>query len=356
MKSVVVGVSAVLGLAQVVFGQQALWGQCGGIGWTGATSCVSGACCTYQNAYYSQCLPGSCAGGSQTTTMATTTSRVGTSTTTTTTSGPGSTALSPGCGKGATLTSGTKSMTVNGKTRQYILRVPNNYDQNKPYRLIFGLHWLSGTMTDVATGQTVQRDVWSYYGLQQLADESAIFVAPQGIDNGWGNSGGEDLTFIDQILSTVEAGLCVNQKLRFATGFSYGGAMSFSLACSRASVFRAVAVLSGGQLSGCSGGNDPIAYLGIHGIRDSVLTIAGGRTLRDRFVRNNGCTSMSPAEPSQGSLTHIKTQYSGCRSGYPVTWIAFDAGHIAAPQDGSTNDSGATFASRETWSFFSQFN
>ena len=33
------------------------WGQCGGIGWTGATTCVAGTVCTYQNDYYSQCLP-----------------------------------------------------------------------------------------------------------------------------------------------------------------------------------------------------------------------------------------------------------------------------------------------------------
>ncbi|KAF3933544.1 hypothetical protein ABW19_dt0201193 [Dactylella cylindrospora] len=32
------------------------WGQCGGIGWTGATCCQSGSTCQAQNAYYSQCL------------------------------------------------------------------------------------------------------------------------------------------------------------------------------------------------------------------------------------------------------------------------------------------------------------
>ena len=35
------------------------WGQCGGIGFTGPTTCVAGTVCTVQNAYYSQCLPGS---------------------------------------------------------------------------------------------------------------------------------------------------------------------------------------------------------------------------------------------------------------------------------------------------------
>lgn len=32
------------------------WGQCGGIGWTGATTCASGYTCTEINAYYYQCL------------------------------------------------------------------------------------------------------------------------------------------------------------------------------------------------------------------------------------------------------------------------------------------------------------
>ncbi|KAJ5174246.1 uncharacterized protein N7482_000123 [Penicillium canariense] len=32
------------------------YGQCGGSGWTGATSCASGYTCTYANSWYSQCL------------------------------------------------------------------------------------------------------------------------------------------------------------------------------------------------------------------------------------------------------------------------------------------------------------
>ncbi|KAF8323706.1 cellobiohydrolase I [Clavulina sp. PMI_390] len=32
------------------------YGQCGGIGYTGSTTCASGYTCTYSNAYYSQCL------------------------------------------------------------------------------------------------------------------------------------------------------------------------------------------------------------------------------------------------------------------------------------------------------------
>ncbi|KAJ9133874.1 Glycoside hydrolase family 5 protein [Pleurostoma richardsiae] len=38
--------------------QSGAWGQCGGQGWTGQTTCVSGYVCTYSNPWYSQCLPG----------------------------------------------------------------------------------------------------------------------------------------------------------------------------------------------------------------------------------------------------------------------------------------------------------
>ncbi|MGW4296231.1 cellulose binding domain-containing protein [Micromonospora chersina] len=268
----------------------------------------------------------------------------------------GTAAATAGCGRAPTLSSGTHSIQSSGRTRTYILRVPDNYDSNRPYRVVFGFHWLNGTATDVATGQTVQRDVWSYYGLQRLANESTIFVAPQGLNNGWANTNGEDLTFVDDMVRQLDAGLCVDTTQRFAVGFSYGGAMSYAIACARPTVFRAVAVQSGGQLSGCSGGTQPVAYLGVHGIRDSVLNISGGRTLRDRFVRNNGCAAQNPAEPAQGSLTHRVTTYSGCSAGHPVVWAAFDEGHIAAPQDGAAGDSGyRTWVPGVVWSFFTQF-
>ncbi|KND42898.1 hydrolase [Streptomyces stelliscabiei] len=270
-------------------------------------------------------------------------------------SGRAPAATTPGCGKAPALTSGTHTIQSGGKNRSFILRVPDGYDRNRAYRLVFGFHWLGGTSTDVSTGRTVETGTWAYYGLQRLANNSAVFVAPQGLNNGWGNAGGEDITFVDDMIRRLDASLCIDTTQRFALGFSYGAAMSYSLACSRATVFRAVAVQSGGQLSGCSGGTQPIAYFGVHGLRDNVLGISGGRSMRDRFVRNNGCTPQNPPEPAQGSLSHRVTTYSGCSAGHPVAWAAFDAGHIAAPQDGATGDSGSrTWLPAEVWRFFNQ--
>ncbi|QFZ20893.1 hypothetical protein [Saccharothrix syringae] len=137
----------------------------------------------------------------------------------------GTTAVSAGCGRSPTPTSGTHTIRSGGKSRGYLLRLPDDYDRNRPYRVVFGFHWWGGTTTDVATGQAVQRDVWSCYGLPRLADDSTIFVAPQGIDNGWADNGGEGTAFVDDLVGQLDGALCVDTAQRFAVGFSYGGAM-----------------------------------------------------------------------------------------------------------------------------------
>ncbi|MFG1777881.1 cellulose binding domain-containing protein [Micromonospora sp. NPDC049048] len=259
----------------------------------------------------------------------------------------GTLAATAGCGKAPTLTSGTRTIQSGGQNRSYILRIPDGYDRNRPYRLIFGFHWLNGSASSVASA--------GYYGLAPLSGNSTIFVAPQGIDAGWANTNGRDLTLFDDISRQVEDDLCVDTTQRFALGWSYGGAMSYAVACARPTVIRAVTVLSGANLSGCNGGTQPVAYFGIHGLYDSVLNISMGRSLRDTFVRNNGCTAQNPSEPSRGSLTHITTSYSGCRPGYPVQWAAFDGDHTPSPVDGSSSPNDArTWTSGEIWRFFTQ--
>lgn len=258
-------------------------------------------------------------------------------------------AATAGCGKNPTLRSGQQTVNVNGKQRRWILRIPDGYNNTQPYRLIFGLHWRDGDMNSVDGGSA------PYYGLKNLAQNTAIFVAPDGLNKGWANQGGEDITFIDTIRQQIENDLCVNEKLRFSLGFSYGGAMSYSLACSRGKDFRAIAVLSGALLSGCSGGNDPVAFYGQHGVSDGVLPISMGRDVRDRFVRNNGCQQMQAREPGRGSRTHIVNTYQGCRAEYPVVWTAFDGDHFALPGDNGRDEGPNSWTPRDVWTFFSQF-
>ncbi|KAJ0337049.1 4-O-methyl-glucuronoyl methylesterase [Colletotrichum chrysophilum] len=51
--------AAVVVLSPHAVAQQGAWAQCGGIGHTGGTTCITGYYCRYTNDWYSQCVPGS---------------------------------------------------------------------------------------------------------------------------------------------------------------------------------------------------------------------------------------------------------------------------------------------------------
>lgn len=257
-------------------------------------------------------------------------------------------AQSAGCGKNPTLTSGSKTMTVNGKSRRWIVRLPNNYDRNTPHRLVFGVHWRDADYQAVDGGSA------PYYGLRAKMNNT-IFVSPDGLNKGWANNGGEDITFFDQIIKTVSDDLCINEKLIFSLGFSYGGAMSYSLACSRPKVVRAVAVLSGAQLSGCTSTNEPVAFYQQHGVRDGVLNLSMGKSLRDSMLRRNGCASKNAGEPARNSRQRIKTTYE-CKAGFPVSFTAFDGDHVALPGDSGSDAGASSWTINEVYNFFSQFS
>jgi poly(3-hydroxybutyrate) depolymerase len=243
------------------------------------------------------------------------------------------------------------SIDVSGMTREYILSVPSNYDPNHPYVLIFGWHPLGGSAMQVAgTGNS------GYYGLKGTSNNMAILVSPEGLpfnggtSLGWGNTNGQDIAFLNAMLTKFKSDMCIDQGRIFHTGFSFGGMMSNAVGC--AGLGRAVAPMAGNsQVSGCTNGTTPVAYMGFHGVNDSVVAISGGRTARDVFVKRNGCTSTTmPSSPSwcDGLASNYMpctcVSYQGCMPGYPVTWCEYNADHQAAPNSGST-----------LWTFFSQF-
>ncbi len=265
---------------------------------------------------------------------------------------PGAVVPSAGCGSARALQNGRHTINVGGSNRAFILRVPENYNNNTPYRLVMAYHWLSGNATQVAEGGNGGSTEEPFYGLWPLANNSTIFVAPEGIDAGWANTGGRDIQMTDAILDRILSGFCIDESRIFATGFSYGAGMSNALSCARADVFRGVALYAGAQLSGCDGGTAPIAYFGAHGISDSVLNITQGRAIRDRIARNNGCSATNAPEPARGSGTHMCTSFQGCRDGYPVRWCAFDGDHNPTEKDRGQSRS---WVPGEAWEFISQF-
>jgi poly(3-hydroxybutyrate) depolymerase len=281
----------------------------------------------------------------------------------------GTPGMSAGCGKTPGIASsmynnGTRiPITAANMQRRYILNVPKNYDNTKAYRLIIAFHQLDGN--------DVQMSNNGYYHLLNLdTDNTTIFVAPDGQKNGapcagtgngesgcgWPNPSNSDFALADAVVAQVEDSFCVDTNRIFANGWSYGGAMSYEMACGRPQgttngYIRAIAVYSGSaQITmGPCPPTKPVAYYASHGTQDSVLQYSGGVSMAQNFAKANGCTW---ATPTQATGNHVCTNLTGCTTGYPVEFCSFVGPHTPDPTDSGQRTS---WEYQNVWTFFSQF-
>jgi poly(3-hydroxybutyrate) depolymerase len=255
---------------------------------------------------------------------------------------------SPGCEKAKTLQNGTINITFGGASRKYILRVPDAYDNKHPYRLVFAFAESGSSATSVVSR--------NYFTLATLDSKNTIFVAPDAA-NGAGSWSKSDVELTDAILTQLEGDLCIDKSRIFATGFSFGGAMSIALACTRADVFRGVAFFSGADLTGSCPATltKPIAYYASQASQDSSGTPmpSSGKIKQAEFAAVNGCMPEPSATTFPGSgKPHTFTEYKGCSAGHPTKYCVFDGPHGWEPKDpGQT----ASWNAPEAWKFITQF-
>ena len=233
--------------------------------------------------------------------------------------GCGSTNTTSPCGK-----SGTKcSLDVAGATRTYYVQLPASYSSSKQYPVVFQFHPMGGSAEQAL----------NEYGISKGLPD-AIYVTPQGLVStsagsdagtaGWPNTSGQDIAFTKAMLADVQGKYCVDNARIFSVGFSYGGMMSFALGCEMGDVFRAIAPMSGALYSdrNCKGTGHAIAMWGSHGLNDTVVPIADGRSALAKILLQNHCgTTTVPIDPSPC------VSYQGCDTGYPVTWCEWDGPH-----------------------------
>ncbi|MBK9578799.1 MAG: alpha/beta hydrolase [Fibrobacterota bacterium] len=269
---------------------------------------------------------------------------------------------SAGCGKalGVLPKSGTyKISTVSGRG-EFIINIPTSYDKDKPYRLIFGNHCMGGSAIKVAGTDNGQDQTAHFYHIKTQADKEnipAIYIAMQG-DGGGTWSLPNDSKFWLDVLKHVETNLCVDTTRVFVAGFSFGAMFSYVLSLEHPEKIRAVATYAPANYNMTQPTNRkiPIAYYQTTGTSDGTCPWVnndaqkrGGKYTLLQHVEDNGCTGTPKI--ATGS-THVTTDFTGCKEGYPVKFSSFVGGHVTLHTDPGTSGS---WIEKETWAFFKQF-
>ena len=260
---------------------------------------------------------------------------------------------SKGCGKDNTLKNYFK-FTGGGIEHEVYLDLPENYDKNKPYRLVFGMHCMGGSAQNVAKNE-------HYYGYrdQKGAKESTIFVAPHGYTDNmpWRCGDNKDHLFFDEILTYLNENLCVDTSRVFSSGFSFGAMFSNSLAQTFQHRLRGVVVFATADqvIYLPKNAGKPIAWMGTVGLSDGTCPPSMGRSARDRILKNNGpeghtdCTGEKATEYANNG-GHVCYDYKTVDPRFPVKWCTFSGGH-----QWDMRENGKLWASDVGWEFITQF-
>jgi polyhydroxybutyrate depolymerase len=326
-------------------------------------------------------------------------------------------ASSDGCNKTApaapsmigTTQYGRFALTVSGVAtdatdRLYYVRLPDNYDPSRAYRVIY-LGPGCGPAQDLATtpkalpmdrdpGSTASTTdailVQMEQGFYNPADYNSKTCVPGVPDGGVGACAycfddwafkttiptdvAIEKAYFDQLHKTIEANYCVDKNRQFYAGYSSGGWLAQQLGCWFPDVLRAQGNVTGGLpppiKANVDSTNDycsthPIAAFLIHNNPDQSNAFSGSRDAAARLFKLNGCsgsfvepplpnsTAALPAGLAEYSITGVTNgpafrcyRYTSCPADYPMVFcVSTDSNH---------GDQHAR-ADPGFWEFFSKF-
>ncbi|MBR6832715.1 MAG: T9SS type A sorting domain-containing protein [Fibrobacter sp.] len=258
-------------------------------------------------------------------------------------------------------------MNVNGETRDYFITLPKNYDNKKPYKLLFAMHCMGSNAEDFVHHYADQDHPSPYYGQQKLDTEgNYIFVSPHGDTDGmpWSVSSDKDHKFINQLLTTLEENYCIDTSRVFMTGFSFGAMVTNSMAQDMQDRLRAVAVYATADYNIYLPKNKglPIAWMAVHGKNDGTCQYNRARdSALKRILKNNGkadadgnFTDASAEKPKEvGGSGHLCYDFTTVDERFPVKFCSWNGQHQWTAYDNGNWQN--TWVPEEVHKFFEQF-
>lgn len=283
-----------------------------------------------------------CAGTSSGSGATSTTRRAGASSTV---SPAGAVAASPsaGCGRPASPGNLTITPTVDGRSRTAIVHLPSGYRSGAPVALVVNMH---------GSRSTAQQQV-AFTGMDVTADADTFMVVyPQGdIAAGGGfewnvpgqplfggakvpSTAPDDVSFIEHLVTNLEANYCIDTNRVFATGFSGGARMASQLGCDASTAFAAIAPVSGLRFPSPCDSSRSMPVLSFHGTADPVDPYGGNGqaywtysvpSAAQRWATHDQCGS-GPVTSQRAAGVTLST-FSGCPARASVQLYSISEGH-----------------------------
>lgn len=268
-------------------------------------------------------------------------------------------------------------MRVGELDREYLLRLPPNYDGETPTALVLDFHGY----TDTAKSEE------KYTGLSEHADrlgfavvypEGTAFLTPEGDSiSSWNDLAGsaspgpegpicsgeadkyahppecgeptpcnwatchDDIGFIEELLDQLEASVCLDLDRVYATGMSNGGMFVHRLGCALPDRFAAIAPVGGTLARGFNCAPEvPLSMLNVWGSNDHYVSqerpqssdgyyYTSADDVLTKWAGAQGCEASRQLFGTRhaGRLGLECVQHDACTSGAEVVHCTWEGGH-----------------------------
>jgi polyhydroxybutyrate depolymerase len=264
------------------------------------------------------------------------------------------------------------SILVDSVQREFILYVPDSYNENTSVPLVFSFHGLGGN----AQAQMEDHD------FRPVADTAGFIVAYPlgepivGPAPGW-NFGNDtlpdDVLFTSAMIDTIAADYNINLDRVYACGMSFGGFFSIFLAGQLSDRIASVASVAGTVVNTVPDSmitpDRPLSLLQIHGTNDFNVAYNGSpisqsvQYVLDHFVAHNNCdsnptiTPLPDLDPNDGSTVEHFV-YANGDNGTVVEHFKITGGGHTWPDENTNapNVNRDINGCEEIWKFFSRFD
>jgi polyhydroxybutyrate depolymerase len=173
----------------------------------------------------------------------------------------------------------SKSVSVAGVSRSYLLHVPASYNSATPSAAVLLLHGGGGSAATIS-------NITGPGGLSATADRNNfIAIYPDSQTGNWDDgretitNRSNDVAFVAALLDAVAVEYNIDKRRVFATGISNGGMMSFRLACELSDRIAAIATVAANMpqalVSACNPSR-PMPLLMLSGTADPLMPYDGG--------------------------------------------------------------------------------
>ncbi len=175
-----------------------------------------------------------------------------------------------------------------GSTREYIVYVPEIYDDATPTPLLFNFHGFTGQANN-HLNSTGMREVADTAGFILVYPQGSLFFGvPHWNVGAWTNgSSADDLGFTEAMIDTLSANYNIDLDRVYSCGYSNGGYFSFELACQLSHRIAAIGSV-GGKMSSetfdACAPSHPTPVVSIHGTEDNVVSYYGSQPSGSKTV------------------------------------------------------------------------